>query len=51
MPKIYDGKKQLLQKILLGRVVICLQETESRFMFIVLYYYQLKMDQGPKYQT
>jgi hypothetical protein len=44
-------KRQLLQQMLLGRVVTHLQETETRSMFIALYEYQLKMDQGPKYQT
>jgi hypothetical protein len=32
---------------LLGKVVICLQKTETRSMFITLYQYQLKMEQGP----
>jgi hypothetical protein len=26
-------------------------ETETRFMSITLYWYQLRMDEGPKYQT
>jgi hypothetical protein len=33
--------------LLLGKVVIHLQETETRSMSITLYYYQLKMDEGP----
>jgi hypothetical protein len=40
-------KTQPLQQMLLGKVVTHLQETETRSMFITLYYYQLKMDQGP----
>jgi hypothetical protein len=40
-------ERQPLQQMLPGKVVICLQETETRSMFITLYYYQLKMDQGP----
>jgi hypothetical protein len=44
-------KRQPLQQILLGKVVTCLQETEARSLAITLYYYQLKMDQGPKYET
>jgi hypothetical protein len=39
--------KQPLQQMLLGNVVICLQKTESKSMLITLYWYQLKMDQGP----
>jgi hypothetical protein len=38
-------KRQPLQQMLLGKVVIHLQETES--MSITLYWYQLKMDQRP----
>jgi hypothetical protein len=30
-------KKQLLKQMLLGKVIICLQETETRSMFITLY--------------
>jgi hypothetical protein len=44
-------KRQPLQQMLLGKVVIHLQETETRSMSITLYWYQLKMDQGPEYQT
>jgi hypothetical protein len=40
-------KRQPLQQMLLGKVVIHLQETETRSMSITLYWYQLKMDQGP----
>jgi hypothetical protein len=36
---------QPLQQMLLGKVVICLQKTRS--IFIILYLYQLKIDQGP----
>jgi hypothetical protein len=44
-------KRQPLQQMLLGKVVTHLQESETRPMSITLYQYQLKMDQGPKYQT
>jgi hypothetical protein len=44
-------KRQPLQQMLLGKVVTCLQKPETRSMFITLYYYQLKMDQGPSCQT
>jgi hypothetical protein len=44
-------KRQPLQQMLLGKVVTQLQETEARSMSISLYWYPLKMDQGPKYQT
>jgi hypothetical protein len=37
-------KRQPLQQMLLGKVVICLQETETRSMFVTLYKYQLKVD-------
>jgi hypothetical protein len=37
-------ERQSLPKMLLGKVVIHLQETETRSMFITLYYYQLKME-------
>jgi hypothetical protein len=40
-------KRKPLQQMLLGKVVICLQKTETRPMFITLYWYQLKTDQGP----
>jgi hypothetical protein len=42
-------KRQPLQQMFLGKVVIRLQETETRSMSITLYYYQVKIDQGPKY--
>jgi hypothetical protein len=44
-------KRQPLQQMLLGKVVICLLKTETRSMFNTLYEYQLTMDQGPYYQT
>jgi hypothetical protein len=44
-------KRQPLQQMLLEKVVIRLQETETRSMFITLYWHQLKMGQGPSYQT
>jgi hypothetical protein len=40
-------KRQPRQQMLLGKVVICLQKNETRSMFITLYQYQHKMDQGP----
>jgi hypothetical protein len=45
--KYVRQKRQPLQQMLLGKVVICLQKTETRSMFITLYWYQLKMNQGP----
>jgi hypothetical protein len=39
-------KRQPTQQMLFGKEVISLQKTETRSMFITLYYYQLKMDQG-----
>jgi hypothetical protein len=35
------------KEMLLEKVVIHLQKSETRSMLIVLYWYQLKMDQGP----
>jgi hypothetical protein len=40
-------KRQPLQQMVLGKVAICLEKTETRTMFITLYWYQLKMDQEP----
>jgi hypothetical protein len=40
-------KRQPIQQMMLEKVVIHLQETETRAMSITLYYYQLKMEQGP----
>jgi hypothetical protein len=39
-------KRQPLQQMVLGKVAICLQKTETIFMLLTLYEYQLKMDQG-----
>jgi hypothetical protein len=39
-------KRQPLQLKLLGKLVSSLQKTETRSMFITLYQYKLKMDQG-----
>jgi hypothetical protein len=36
--------REYLQQILLGKVVILLQKTETRSMPITVYYYQLKVD-------
>jgi hypothetical protein len=49
--KYMREKRQFLQQMLLGKVVTGLQETEARSVSITLYWYQLKMHQGPKYQT
>jgi hypothetical protein len=40
-------KREPLQEMLLGKVVTHLNETETISMFITLYEYQLKMDEGP----
>jgi Fe-S cluster biosynthesis and repair protein YggX len=37
-------KRQPLQQMLLGEVVISLQKTETRFIPISLYLYQFKVD-------
>jgi hypothetical protein len=37
-------KGQPLKPTLLGKLDICLQETETRFKFVTLYKYQLKVD-------
>jgi hypothetical protein len=37
-------KTQLLQQMLLRKLDICLQKTETRAMFVTLYMYQLKVD-------
>jgi hypothetical protein len=37
-------KNQSLQQILLGKLNIYIQKTESRFMSFILYKYQLKVD-------
>jgi hypothetical protein len=44
--KTYNGERQPLQQMLLRKLVICMQQTETS-MFTTLYKYQLKMDQGP----
>jgi hypothetical protein len=36
-PKINDRERQLLQQMLLGKMVTHLQKTETRSMFITLY--------------
>jgi hypothetical protein len=38
-------KRQPLQQMLLGKVISCLQEAETRSIFITLY--QLKIDEEP----
>jgi hypothetical protein len=37
-------KRQPLQQMLLGKLDICQQKTETRSMFVTLYKYQLKVD-------
>jgi hypothetical protein len=37
-------KRQPLQYILLGKLDICMQKTETRFISLTLYKYQLKVD-------
>jgi hypothetical protein len=48
-PKLMMEKRQSLQQMLLGKLDICLQKTETRSMPVTLYKYQLKVDQRPKY--
>jgi hypothetical protein len=36
--------RKILQQMLLKKLVICLQKTETRSMFVTLYKQQLKMD-------
>jgi hypothetical protein len=36
-------KRQPLQQMLLGKLDICLQKTETRSMFVNLYKYQLEV--------
>jgi hypothetical protein len=35
--KIYDGERQPLQQMFLGKVIVCLKETEIRSMSSTLY--------------
>jgi hypothetical protein len=37
-------KRQPLQQMLLGKLDICIQKTETRFMSFNLYKYELKVD-------
>jgi hypothetical protein len=37
-------KRQLLQQMLLGKLDIRMQKTETRSMFVILYKYQLKVN-------
>jgi hypothetical protein len=37
-------KRQPLQQMLLAKLDICIQKTETRSMFVTLYKYQLKVD-------
>jgi hypothetical protein len=46
-PKHTMEKRQPFQQMLLGKVGICRQKTETRSMFITLCKYQLKVDKGP----
>jgi hypothetical protein len=47
MLNIYNGEKTASSTNVAGKMVIGLQETETRFMSITLYQYQLKIDQRP----
>jgi hypothetical protein len=46
-PKTYDGEKTVSSTNVAGKIAICLQKTGTKSLFITLYLYQLKMDQGP----
>jgi hypothetical protein len=37
-------KKQFIQQMLLGKLDICMQKTETKSMSFTLYKYQLKVD-------
>jgi hypothetical protein len=45
--KTASSKRQPLQKILLGKLDICLQKTETRSTPVTLYKYQIKVNKGP----
>jgi hypothetical protein len=42
--KIYDGEKKPLQQMLLGKLGICMQKTDTKSMSFSLYKDQLKVD-------
>jgi hypothetical protein len=44
-------KRQPLQKMLLGKLDICLQKTETKSMPFILYKYQFKVGSGSYYKT
>jgi hypothetical protein len=44
VPKTYDGKRIISSKMLLGKLDIHMQKTETRCMPVTLYKYQLKVD-------
>jgi hypothetical protein len=47
VPKIYDGEKTASSINVSGKSGYPSAKTETRSMYITLYYFQLKMDQGP----
>jgi hypothetical protein len=46
-----DFQQSTIQQVLLGKLNTCLQKTETRSMFVTLYKYQLKVDEGPYSKT
>jgi hypothetical protein len=40
----FPRKRQPFQQMMLGKVAICLQKTETRSMPVILYYCQLNVD-------
>jgi hypothetical protein len=42
--KTFDGGKTASSTNVVGKMIICLQKTETRFMFVTLHKYQLKVD-------
>jgi hypothetical protein len=43
-PKTYNEEMTAFSRMLLGKLDICLQKTETKFIFVTLYKYQLKVD-------
>jgi hypothetical protein len=41
-PKTYNGEKTAFSANVAGKVIICLQKTETRALPVTVYYYQLK---------
>jgi hypothetical protein len=40
-------KRQPLQQMLLEKLDTCMQKTKTKYIFVTLYKYQLKVDKGP----